>query len=102
MQAVTDVLPAAEPVVKMPTGQAVHVALETWPVAPENVPAGQSTGALTGGQYEPAGHEPATAVVVPTGQYVPATHGVQLLSEPDCVHTLVTALLVQANMGVPA
>ena len=102
MQAVTDVLPAAEPVVKMPTGQDVHVALETWPVAPENVPAGQSTGALTGGQYEPAGHEPATAVVVPTGQYVPAAQGAQLLSEPEDVHTLVAALLVQANVGVPA
>ena len=50
--------------------------------------------------------------VTPTGQavqlvalvdeYEPAAHGAQLLSEPDCVHTLVTALLVQASVGVPA
>jgi len=97
-----DVLPTAEPVVKMPSGQAAQVAIETWPVAFELVPAGQSVGAPTAGQYEPAGHEPATAVVVPTGQYTPAAQETQLLSEPDDVHALVVALLVQASVGVPA
>ena len=86
----------------MPTGQATQVAFETWPVALDRVPAGHSTGAPTGGQYEPAGHEPGTAVVVPTGQYVPAAQGAQLLRLPDCVQTLVAALLVQASVGVPA
>ena len=54
------VRPVAEPVVKMPAGQAAQVAIEVWPVALENVPAGQGTGAPTAGQYEPAGHGPVT------------------------------------------
>jgi hypothetical protein len=86
----------------MPTGQAAQVAFEVWPVALDLVPAGQSTGAPTAGQYEPAGHEPGTAVVVPTGQYTPAAQGTQLLRLPDCVHTLVAAFLVQTSVGVPA
>ena len=97
-----DVLPVAEPVVKMPKGQAAQVAFETWPVALEVVPAGQSTGAPLAGQNEPAGHEPETAEVVPTGQYTPAAQEAQLLRLPDCVHALVVALFVQASVGVPA
>ena len=93
-----DTVPAGQ---LLPARQATHVASELWPVAVEAVPAGQSAGALIGGQNDPAGHEPGTAVSVPAGQFTPAAHGAQLLSEPDDVHTLVL-LLVQAKFGVPA
>ena len=93
-----DTVPAGQ---LLPARQATQVAFELWPVAVEAVPAGQSAGALIGGQNDPAGHEPGTAVSVPAGQFTPAAHGAQLLSEPDDVHTLVL-LLVQAKFGVPA
>ena len=85
----------------LPARQATQVAFEPWPVALEDVPAGQSAGALVAGQNEPAGQEPGTAVSVPAGQFMPAAHGAQLLSEPDDVHTLVL-LLDQAKFGEPA
>ena len=70
-------------------------------MALEAVPAGQSVGAVAAGQKEPAGHEPGTAVSVPTGQFTPAAHGAQLPSEPDENHALVVALWLQENVGVP-
>ena len=69
-------------------------------MALELVPAGQSVGAPSAGQNEPAGHEPETAEVVPTGQYTPAAHGAQLLRLPDEVQTE-NAFWLQENVGVP-
>lgn len=84
----------------LPARQATQVAFEPWPVALEAVPAGQSVGAPAAGQNEPAGHEPATADSVPAGQFAPAAHGVQLLSDPVDVQMLNEPRL-QANVGVP-
>jgi hypothetical protein len=84
----------------LPATQATQVVFEPWPVALEDVPAGQRVGALAAGQNEPAGQEPGTAVSVPAGQFTPAAHGVQLLREPDDVHTL-NAPWLQENVGVP-
>jgi hypothetical protein len=94
--------PAAQgPGVTVPTGQllpatqATQVAFEPWPVALEDVPAGQRVGALAAGQNEPAGHrraasprlpkKPAAAThsrrsVAPAGETRPRPHGSQALA----------------------